>query len=100
MKRKSTQRIPPDDDSIKFHALQCNYITNVSMNSYMQHHSPPPPNNYGWTKVDGQYHPVRHTLPSLPQPPPPGPLVGLNLFAVAYFGVPEGLGGGSKSTPP
>ena len=29
MKKKTTQRLPPDEDSLKFHIKRCNYVAHV-----------------------------------------------------------------------
>ena len=69
LKKKSTVRLPPDDDSLDHHIERTNYI------AYCQLLEHPSPIGHGWELVNGKCRPVRHTLPrtnplshSLPDP--------------------------------
>ncbi|KAL8563361.1 hypothetical protein ACOMHN_008200 [Nucella lapillus] len=59
MKRKSTFRLPPDDDSLNLHVERTNYITYCQLHYNLFGHS--------WELVDGKCRPVRYTQPPLPQ---------------------------------
>ena len=65
MKRKSTSRIPPDQDSHNLHVTRANYQVYVLLN-YDSAAAPPSPINHGWTMKDGQCVPNRYTQPALP----------------------------------
>ncbi|KAL8603169.1 hypothetical protein ACOMHN_032615 [Nucella lapillus] len=65
MKRKSTFRLPPDEDSLNLHVERTNYITYCQLHYNLFDH--PSPIGHGWELVDGKCRPVRHTQPPLPQ---------------------------------
>ncbi|KAL8559000.1 hypothetical protein ACOMHN_039756 [Nucella lapillus] len=65
MKRKSTFRLPPDDDSLNLHVERTNYITYCQLHYNLFDH--PSPIGHGWELVDGKCRPVRYTQPPLPQ---------------------------------
>jgi len=64
MKKKSTVRLPPDDDTLNHHLERTNYIT------YCQVHydllEQPSPIGHGWEFRNGKCRPVRHTRLPLP----------------------------------
>lgn len=66
MKRKSTQRIPPDQDSHDLKVARVNYIVHVLLN-YAKPDAPPSPLIHGWTMNDGKCEPVRYTRAALPK---------------------------------
>ncbi|KAL8565961.1 hypothetical protein ACOMHN_054946 [Nucella lapillus] len=61
MKRKSTFRLPPDDDSLNLHVERTNYITYCQLHYNLFDH--PSPIGHGWELVDGKCRPVRYTQP-------------------------------------
>jgi len=65
LKKKSTIRLPPDDDSLDLHLLRTNYITYCQLHYQLLEH--PSPIGHGWEIINGKCRPVRHTLPPLPQ---------------------------------
>ena len=65
LKKKSTIRLPPDDDSLGLHLERVNYITYCQLNYNLLEH--PSPIGHGWEILNGKCRPVRHTLPPLPQ---------------------------------
>lgn len=65
LKKKSTIRLPPDDDSLNHHLQRTNYITFCQLHYELLEH--PSPMGHGWESVNGKCRPVRHTLPPLPQ---------------------------------
>ena len=65
LKKKSTIRLPPDDDSLGLLLERVNYITYCQLNYNLLEHSSPI--GHGWEILNGKCRPVRHTLPPLPQ---------------------------------
>ncbi len=65
MKTKSTQRIPPDQDSHDLHVKRVNYQTYVLL-KYDKPDPPPSPLNNGRILVDGRCQPLRYLKPPLP----------------------------------
>ncbi|KAJ4930797.1 hypothetical protein JOQ06_025105 [Pogonophryne albipinna] len=65
LKKKSTVRLPPDDDSLDHHVERTNYIAYCQLHYNLLEH--PSPIGHGWELVNGKCRPVRHTLPPLPQ---------------------------------
>ena len=65
LKKKSTIRLPPNDDSLGLHLERVNYITYCQLNYNLLEH--PSPIGHGWEILNGKCRPVRHTLPPLPQ---------------------------------
>ena len=53
MKRKSTQRLPPDTDSHKHHAARVNYVAYMYTH-YDEREGPPSPIDNGWTLDNGE----------------------------------------------
>ena len=53
MKRKSTQRLPPNTDSHNHHAARVNYTTYMYSN-YDKKEGPPSPLNNGWNLEHGK----------------------------------------------
>ena len=66
MKTKSTQRIPPDQDS---HDLNVNLVTYQAyvLLHYDKLEPPPLPLNHGWIFVKGRCQPLRYLNPPLPR---------------------------------
>ena len=65
MKKKSTQRLPPDEDTLRGHIQRCNYV--IFMN--LHYNSPcaiESPSYHGWISQDGVYVPRQHQKPALP----------------------------------
>lgn len=52
MKKKTTRRLPPDENSHKQRAARVNYVTNILLN-YRSKNAPPSPVSHGWTLSDG-----------------------------------------------
>lgn len=53
MKKKSTQRLPPDEDSHDLRARRVNYQCYI-YRSYSRKDAPPSPSNHGWTITEGK----------------------------------------------
>lgn len=66
LKKKGTIRLLPDDDTLDQHVKRTNYITHCQIHYDCLEH--PSPIGHGREILNGKYRPVRHTLPSLPQP--------------------------------
>ena len=65
MKKKLTQRLPPDEDTLRGHIQRCNYV--IFMN--LHYNSPcaiESPSYHGWISQDGVYVPRQHQKPALP----------------------------------
>ena len=65
LKKKSTIRHQPDDDSLNLHLKRTNYIAYCQLHYGMREH--PSPIGHGCTIMNGKCRPVRHTVPSLPE---------------------------------
>ena len=64
MKKKSTQRLPPDEDTLRGHIQRCNYV--IFMN--LHYNSPcaiESPSYHVWISEDGVYVPRRYQEPAL-----------------------------------
>ena len=64
MKKKSTQRLIPDEDTLNHICLRANYLAYCQKNFHLSRH--PSPTGNGWGIIDGKCRPVRNTLPALP----------------------------------
>ena len=64
MKKKSTVRLPPDDDTLNHHLESTNYITYCQVHYDLLEH--PSPIGHGWEFRNGKCRPVRHTQLPLP----------------------------------
>ncbi|MCG8430912.1 MAG: hypothetical protein MJA29_07055 [Candidatus Omnitrophica bacterium] len=64
MKRKSTARLPPDEDSLNHHLERTNYITYCQRNYSLKEH--PSPIGQGWEVINGKLKPVRYNDTALP----------------------------------
>ena len=64
MKKKSTQRLPPDEDTLRGHIQRCNYVIfmNLHYNSSCAIESP---SYHVWISEDGVYVPRRYQEPAL-----------------------------------
>ena len=65
MKKKSTQRLPPDEDTLRLHILRCNYVIFLNQ-QYACPDSPESPVTHGWISKDGICLPRRYSNPALP----------------------------------
>ena len=65
LKKKSTMRLPPDDDSLGLHLERTNYLSYCQLHYDLREH--PSPIGHGWEIINGKCRPVRHTLPALPE---------------------------------
>jgi len=65
MKKKSTARLPPDDDTLNQHVERTNFITYCQLHYNLVEH--PSPIGHGWEIINGKCKPVRHTSPALPK---------------------------------
>ena len=66
MKKKTTRRLPPDEDSLKLHIKRCNYIAHM----FLKYRSPaalPSPRYHGWEIVNGECTPIRYEKPAFPE---------------------------------
>ena len=65
MKQKSTQRLPPDEDTLRGHIQHCSYVIfmNLHCNSPCAIESP---SYHGWISQDEVYVPRRYQKPALP----------------------------------
>lgn len=66
MKKKSTLRIPPDQDSHLLKVKRVNYQVFLFYN-YHSATVPPSPLGHGWTLEGGRCVPIRYTKPALPK---------------------------------
>ena len=64
LKKKSTIRLPPDNDSLDQHIERTNYIVYCQTHFCFVEH--PSPIGHGWEIINGKCRPVRHTLPPFP----------------------------------
>ena len=65
MKKKLTQRLPPDEDTLRGHIQRCNYV--IFMN--LHYNSPcaiESPSYHGWISQDRVHVPRRYQKPALP----------------------------------
>ena len=60
MKKKSTLRLCPDDDTLDHYCEPVNYLSHIQLHSEVYNH--PSPIGHGWMLVDGPCHPVRNRL--------------------------------------
>ena len=65
MKKKATQRLPPDEDSHRLRSKRVNYQTYLYL-TFDVPDPPPSPLNHGWHLKDGKCMPVQYTKPALP----------------------------------
>ena len=66
MKKKSTQRLPPDEDSLRWHIMRSNYVI-YTITNYMPSDIISSPREHGWKVVDDEYFPIRYEHPCLPE---------------------------------
>ena len=64
LKKKSTQRLIPDKDTLNHICLRANYLAYCQKNFHLSHH--PSPIGNDWGIIDGKCRPVRNVLPALP----------------------------------
>ena len=65
MKKKSTQRLPPDEDTLRLHISRCNYVIFLNL-QYACPDSPESPVTHGWISQDGICLPRRYLNSALP----------------------------------
>ena len=68
MKKKSTLRLPPDDDSLNLLLERTNYISYCQLHYSLFDH--PSPIGHGWELINGKCRPVCYTKPPLSQQTP------------------------------
>ena len=64
LKKKSTLRLCPDDDTLNHYCDRANYLSYIQLHPELYMH--PPPIGHGWWLADGHCRPIRNTLPTLP----------------------------------
>ena len=64
MKKKSTLRLCPDNDSLDHYCERANYLAYIQLHPEIFNH--PSPIGNGWMLVDGRCRPVRNRLSALP----------------------------------
>ena len=64
MKKKNTQRLMPDEDTLCHICVRANYLSYCQKKYQLSVH--PSPIGSGWGIVDGKCRPVRNRLPALP----------------------------------
>ena len=64
MKRKNTQRLMTDDDTLTHICRRANYLAYCQKHFQLSEH--PSPIGHGWGIIDGKCRPVRNILPALP----------------------------------
>ena len=64
-KKKSTQRLPPDEDTLIGHIKRSNYVIYMNLN-YDSLFINESPSNHGWIIQDNIYVPKRYHKPALP----------------------------------
>ena len=62
--KKSLLYLPPDDDNLKQHIMQANFLAYIQCHPELRGH--PSPIGHGWELVNGCCRRVRHTQPALP----------------------------------
>ena len=65
MKKKSTRRLPPDEDTLIGHIKRSNYVIYMNLN-YDSSFINESPSNHGWIIQDNIYVPKRYHKPALP----------------------------------
>ena len=65
MKKKATQRMPPDCDSHQMKVRRANYQAYIFLN-FRSPDAPPSPLHHGWHMKDDNCIPLRYTKPALP----------------------------------
>ena len=64
LKKKSTLRLCPDDDTLDHYCERANFLSYIQLHPEIYNH--PSPIGHGWMLVDGHCRPVRNKLPALP----------------------------------
>ena len=65
MKKKSTQRLVPDEDTLEHICIRANYLSYCQKQYQLKSH--PSPIGNGWEIINGKCRPVRHSIPALPE---------------------------------
>ena len=63
LKKKSTARLPPDDDTLSYHLERTNYLAYCQRHFDLIEH--PSPTDRGWEVINAKCRPVRHGQPAL-----------------------------------
>ena len=58
-KKKSLARLPPDNNSLKFHIKRANYLAYIQLQYSMRDH--PTPIGNGWHLVNGKFYAERYS---------------------------------------
>ena len=66
MKKKSTQRLPPDEDSFRWHIMRSNSII-YTITNYMSSDIISSPSEHDWKVVDGKCFPICYEHPFVPE---------------------------------
>ena len=64
LKKKRTQRLMPDEDTLNHSCLPANHLAHCQKNFQLSRH--PSPIENGWGIIDGKCLPVRNVLTALP----------------------------------
>ena len=64
MKKKSTSRLAPDDDTLHWICLRANFLLFIQKHFYLKTH--PSPIGHGWNIINGNCRPIRNTKAPLP----------------------------------
>ena len=64
MKKKTTQRLPPDEDSLRWHIMRCNYVIFMNMN-YKSSNAIEPPRYNSWKDLNRECSSIRYEKPAL-----------------------------------
>ena len=67
MKKKSTQRLPPDEESLRWHIMRSNYVVHTIMNYNTASYTTSSPSENGWNIVDDACVPIRYKNPCIPE---------------------------------
>ena len=64
LKKKTTLRLCPDDDTLNHYCDRANYLSYIQLHPELYNH--PSPIGHGWMLVDGNCRPIRNSIPPLP----------------------------------
>ena len=64
LKKKSTLRLCPDDDTLDHYCERVNFLSHIQLHPEIYNH--PSPIGNGWMLVDGYCRPIRNKLSALP----------------------------------
>jgi hypothetical protein len=66
MKKKSTEMLPPNQDSLDMHAHRVKYQAYDYLN-FENHQAPPTPTDHEWKLIDGKCIAIRYCKSAMPQ---------------------------------